>query len=66
MDGLVLNYFLQQIEQEGLERSYLKVNDFYSFSNENTSLIGLLSSSAKNDPILILFSNSGVSNCSKP
>ena len=50
----------------GLERSYLRVMLFSPSSNENTSDIGLASSSAKKDPIFSLISNEGVSRASAP
>ena len=50
----------------GLDRSYLSVILFSPSWNENTSDIGLLSSSARKDPMFSLISNEGVSRASAP
>ena len=50
----------------GLDRSYRRVIFLSPSLKEKTSDIGLLSSSARNDPIFSLISKDGVSSGSKP
>ena len=58
---VILDYFEHTNLAKGLDKSYLRVIFFSPSLNEKISDIGLLSSSARNDPIFTELSNEGVS-----